>query len=33
MDKDGWIAREQIIGDEARSKVPKEFQKRTISNY
>ena len=26
MDKDGWIGREQILGDEARSKVPKEFQ-------
>ncbi|KAG5520217.1 hypothetical protein PMAC_001295 [Pneumocystis sp. 'macacae'] len=25
MDDDGWIAREQILGDEARSKVPKEF--------
>ncbi|KAL8400611.1 hypothetical protein RB594_000856 [Gaeumannomyces avenae] len=26
MDDDGWIAREQILGDEARSKVPAEFQ-------
>ncbi|KAK7749607.1 Processing alpha glucosidase I [Cytospora paraplurivora] len=26
MDDDGWIAREQILGDEARSKVPEEFQ-------
>ncbi len=26
MDEDGWIAREQILGPEARSKVPLEFQ-------
>jgi len=26
MDNDGWIAREQILGPEARSKVPAEFQ-------
>ncbi|KAB2569227.1 putative mannosyl-oligosaccharide glucosidase, partial [Lasiodiplodia theobromae] len=26
MDHDGWIAREQILGPEARSKVPPEFQ-------
>ncbi|KAJ9267077.1 CAZyme family GH63 [Paecilomyces variotii] len=26
MDEDGWIAREQILGLEARSKVPPEFQ-------
>ncbi|KAI9762847.1 MAG: Processing alpha glucosidase I [Chaenotheca gracillima] len=26
MDEDGWIAREQILGLEARSKVPSEFQ-------
>ena len=25
MDEDGWIAREQILGPEARSKVPQEF--------
>lgn len=26
MDKDGWIAREQILGAEGRSKVPEQFQ-------
>ncbi|KAI9832540.1 MAG: hypothetical protein M1819_004330 [Sarea resinae] len=26
MDDDGWIAREQILGPEARTKVPPEFQ-------
>lgn len=26
MDEEGWIAREQILGPEARSKVPPEFQ-------
>ena len=26
MDDEGWIAREQILGPEARSKVPAEFQ-------
>ncbi|EJU05594.1 glycoside hydrolase [Dacryopinax primogenitus] len=26
VDEDGWVGREQILGEEARSKVPKEFQ-------
>jgi mannosyl-oligosaccharide glucosidase len=26
MNEDGWIAREQILGEEARSKVPERFQ-------
>lgn len=26
MDEDGWIAREQILGPEARSRVPEKFQ-------
>lgn len=26
IDEDGWVAREQILGEEARSKVPAEFQ-------
>ncbi|ODV87238.1 glycoside hydrolase family 63 protein [[Candida] arabinofermentans NRRL YB-2248] len=34
IDEDGWIAREQILGDEARSKVPAEFtvQNSNIAN-
>lgn len=26
IDEDGWVAREQILGEEARSKVPPQFQ-------
>ncbi|CDH50432.1 glycoside hydrolase family 63 protein [Lichtheimia corymbifera JMRC:FSU:9682] len=26
IDENGWVGREQILGDEARSKVPSEFQ-------
>ncbi|KAG0341939.1 Processing alpha glucosidase I [Podila humilis] len=26
QDSDGWVQREQILGEEARSRVPKEFQ-------
>ena len=26
VDEDGWVAREQILGEEARSRVPAEFQ-------
>lgn len=32
IDEDGWVAREQILGEEARSKVPKEFQTQ-VPNY
>lgn len=30
MDEDGWIGREQILGPEARSKVPSEFQVQNL---
>lgn len=30
MDEDGWIGREQILGPEARSKVPAEFQVQNL---
>ncbi|KAF8892637.1 glycoside hydrolase family 63 protein [Infundibulicybe gibba] len=32
IDDDGWVAREQILGEEARSKVPDEFQTQ-VPNY
>ncbi|KAF8968399.1 glycoside hydrolase [Flammula alnicola] len=32
IDDDGWVAREQILGEEARSKVPPEFQTQ-VPNY
>jgi len=32
IDNDGWVAREQILGEEARSKVPAEFQTQ-VPNY
>ncbi|KAI0050009.1 glycoside hydrolase family 63 protein [Auriscalpium vulgare] len=32
IDADGWVAREQILGEEARSKVPQEFQTQ-VPNY
>ncbi|KAJ7063071.1 glycoside hydrolase [Mycena amicta] len=32
IDSDGWVAREQILGEEARSKVPAEFQTQ-VPNY
>lgn len=32
IDEDGWVAREQILGAEARSKVPEEFQTQ-VPNY
>ncbi|KAK2460565.1 hypothetical protein APHAL10511_007035 [Amanita phalloides] len=32
IDDEGWVAREQILGEEARSKVPLEFQTQ-VPNY
>ncbi|KAJ7584339.1 glycoside hydrolase [Mycena floridula] len=32
IDDNGWVAREQILGEEARSKVPQEFQTQ-VPNY
>ncbi|KAI0319816.1 glycoside hydrolase [Amylostereum chailletii] len=32
IDENGWVAREQILGEEARSKVPPEFQTQ-VPNY
>ncbi|KAF8803526.1 glycoside hydrolase [Phlegmacium glaucopus] len=32
IDDDGWVGREQILGEEARSKVPPEFQTQ-VPNY
>ncbi|KAF8352343.1 glycoside hydrolase [Amanita rubescens] len=32
IDEEGWVAREQILGEEARSKVPSEFQTQ-VPNY
>ncbi|KAF8270316.1 glycoside hydrolase [Lactarius quietus] len=31
IDDDGWVAREQILGEEARSKVPEEFRTQVPS--
>jgi mannosyl-oligosaccharide glucosidase len=31
IDDDGWVAREQILGEEARSKVPAQFQAQVPS--
>ncbi|KII88765.1 glycoside hydrolase family 63 protein [Plicaturopsis crispa FD-325 SS-3] len=31
IDENGWVAREQILGEEARSKVPPEFQTQVPS--
>ncbi|KAG9040707.1 Processing alpha glucosidase I, partial [Serendipita sp. 407] len=32
IDDDGWVGREQILGEEARSKVPEQFQAQYPSN-
>ncbi|KAF6764909.1 glycoside hydrolase [Ephemerocybe angulata] len=32
IDENGWVGREQILGEEARSKVPQEFQTQ-VPNY
>ncbi|PCH38371.1 glycoside hydrolase family 63 protein [Wolfiporia cocos MD-104 SS10] len=32
IDEDGWVAREQILGEEARSRVPVEFQTQVPTN-
>ncbi|EPQ58475.1 glycoside hydrolase [Gloeophyllum trabeum ATCC 11539] len=32
IDEDGWVAREQILGEEARSRVPAEFQTQVPTN-
>lgn len=32
IDEDGWVAREQILGEEARSRVPSEFQTQVPTN-
>ncbi|KDQ59490.1 glycoside hydrolase family 63 protein [Jaapia argillacea MUCL 33604] len=32
IDEDGWVAREQILGEEARSRVPAEFQTQIPTN-
>jgi mannosyl-oligosaccharide glucosidase len=32
IDEDGWVGREQILGEEARSKVPEEFRAQYPSN-
>lgn len=32
IDEDGWVGREQILGEEARSKVPEEFWAQYPSN-